>query len=215
MNPERELKQHQERFEELIDRIIDDGPPGWQPVLPIDSRAAEEINAAYSIVEYYRRALLAYADAAPSTEVAEDCRKKAERLRENYTFFVQAHLSHRLRRLNERGNVTPSASAERAGRLGVEFVDLRVVPVDPAALAVLPAALARRYQVFPVRLTDRPADTPGPELSQPILTIAVNGSDAGPLHWDDIAEATGCDIRVVFANDDALREQIDRYYGDR
>jgi type IV pilus assembly protein PilB len=84
-------------------------------------------------------------------------------------------------------------------RFRIPAVDLRSVTPDPDVLEAIPQDLATLYGVFPLSRIGN------------ILTLAViNPYDVVKL--DDIRIVTGCDLRIVLALDEAVRQLIDRGY---
>jgi type IV pilus assembly protein PilB len=87
-------------------------------------------------------------------------------------------------------------------QLGIPHVDLNRYAIDPAAVQLVPQALAERHLVLPIR-RDRQR-----------LVVAM----ADPLDYyaiDDLHLATGLQIEPVIASKDDLRLYIERYYAMR
>jgi type IV pilus assembly protein PilB len=77
-----------------------------------------------------------------------------------------------------------------AERYGVDHVDLNVVAVDPAATALVDAAVLRRHRIVPICFADE-------------RTVIVATADpANVLATDDLAMMTGYEIRRVVATED-------------
>lgn len=74
-----------------------------------------------------------------------------------------------------------------AAREGIEFVDLSTVEPEPAAIALVPVEVARRYGVVPIALED-----------ERLCVAAVNPNDVYAL--DDLRALTGRDLRVAMAD---------------
>lgn len=87
-----------------------------------------------------------------------------------------------------------------SNQLNIPYVRLKKENVDPAAVALVPSALARRYNLFPVFLS-------GNELS-----VAM----ADPLNVEAVealAKATGCQIAISVGLVREIREMHDQVYG--
>ena len=91
-------------------------------------------------------------------------------------------------------------AASLSRQFGVPFIELGRFEVDPAAIAVLPAATARKYESIP--------------LSRAGAALAVAMSDpANVLAVDDIEFMTGCRVEPVVATRAAVAAAVERYYG--
>jgi type IV pilus assembly protein PilB len=104
------------------------------------------------------------------------------------------------------GFISESALAETvAEQLGVAFVSLAQRTVPPQVLSLLPVKLMRTRRVLPLaRLCEHRR---GP------LLVAV--PDPGDLHvLDEIAFATGLEVRPVVAAEGDLERAIARHVGD-
>ena len=101
--------------------------------------------------------------------------------------------------LMEQGVLNSSQIASaRAAQLGLPFVELLEFPIDRAAVAKVPAALARRHEVLPVAMTGD------------LLTVAMwNPGDVFAL--DDVRAATRMRVSTVVAERSDLRTAINRY----
>jgi type IV pilus assembly protein PilB len=86
-----------------------------------------------------------------------------------------------------------------AGELGLDFVDLLTVPVDPNAAGLISAALARRYQALPI------------EWWEGRLVVAM-ADPANVRALDDIRAVTRAQVRPVVATKAAVMLALDRYY---
>ena len=97
------------------------------------------------------------------------------------------------------GIVTETELAEAlADAYGLLPVDLVAYPIDAAATAKIPVALARRHKVLGISLDDE--------------EIVVAVSDPGDvLALDDVRAATGLIVRPVVAARDELMKAIDRF----
>ena len=85
-------------------------------------------------------------------------------------------------------------------RCGVPSVDLDTCVVDPAVLKLIPADLARKYQVFPL---SRHAAT--------LATAMVDPTDKSAT--EAVRFLTGNDVKAVVASESALTRAICRCYG--
>ena len=84
---------------------------------------------------------------------------------------------------------------------GVPFIDLGRFDIEPAAIALLPAATARKYETVP--------------LSRTGAALAVAMSDpANVFAVDDIEFMTGCRVEPVVATQAAVAAAVERYYGE-
>jgi type IV pilus assembly protein PilB len=97
------------------------------------------------------------------------------------------------------GVVTEIELAEAlADAYGLHAVDLVSYPIDAAATAKIPVALARRHRVLGISLDDD--------------EIVVAVADPGDvLALDDVRAATGLTVRAVVAAKDELHKAIDRF----
>jgi type IV pilus assembly protein PilB len=84
-----------------------------------------------------------------------------------------------------------------ASQLGMHFVDLAEVAVDPTATEMIPVSLARRYELVPYGWSD-----------ETLLVAMVDPSNV--LALDDVRSASGCKIRAVIATREAILEAIDK-----
>jgi len=85
-----------------------------------------------------------------------------------------------------------------AGQVGMAYVDLDEYPVDRAAVALIPAALCRRYTVLPISLRD----------GELVLATADPGN---VVAVDDVRTVAGMPVRPVVATHDDLLRAIDRF----
>ena len=101
--------------------------------------------------------------------------------------------------LVEIGMLTESQLVQALARqVGMDFVDLTEYPVDRTAVALLPAAVCRRYTVLPVGFAD----------GGMLLAMANPGN---VLAVDDARTVSGMHVRPVVATHDDLLAAIDRY----
>ena len=87
-----------------------------------------------------------------------------------------------------------------AEQVGLEFVDLTEYRIDPAATALLPEALCRRYRALPI----------GEEDGK--LLVAMS-DPANVYALDDIRTITGRDVRPVVATANDVEQSIQRFSG--
>jgi type IV pilus assembly protein PilB len=86
-----------------------------------------------------------------------------------------------------------------AAQIGLEFVDLDDVQVDPTASSTISDALARRYQAIPITWDG--------------TTLVVAMADpSNVLAIDDIRSVTGADVRAVVATRSAIESAINRVH---
>ncbi|MCY4510522.1 MAG: type IV-A pilus assembly ATPase PilB [Acidobacteria bacterium] len=86
-------------------------------------------------------------------------------------------------------------------QFSVPFIELGRFDVEPAAVALLPAATARKYETVPLGRTG--------------AALAVAMSDpANVFAVDDIEFMTGCRVEPVVATQAAIRAAVERYYGE-
>ena len=82
---------------------------------------------------------------------------------------------------------------------GVPSINLAEFDVDPAVIALIPAAVAQKYQLVPI---NRAGATLIVAMSDPSNIFAI----------DDIKFMTGFNVEVVVASEVAIKEAIDGYY---
>ena len=82
-----------------------------------------------------------------------------------------------------------------AKHIGVEYVDLTEITIDPAAASLIPEALARRYAALPIQFDGEK------------LVIALS-DPANVLAIDDIRAITGRDVVVKVATKTDVEEAI-------
>ncbi|HXK45051.1 MAG TPA: ATPase, T2SS/T4P/T4SS family, partial [bacterium] len=83
---------------------------------------------------------------------------------------------------------------------GIEMIDLKNTVIDKNAVNVFPSALAKTYTVLPIK------------LEKNILTLAV-GDTLSLNIQDDISFILGYKIKMVLADEDDIKENINVYYG--
>jgi type IV pilus assembly protein PilB len=87
-----------------------------------------------------------------------------------------------------------------AEQLGLEFVDLSEVSIDPSAVGMVPEPTARRHNCIPLRVEDG-------------RTLVVAMSDpANVVAKDDLRAMTGKDVRVVVATKADVMSALNRNY---
>jgi type IV pilus assembly protein PilB len=110
----------------------------------------------------------------------------------------QADEEH-VRELLEDGVVTESQVASaRAAQLGLPFVDLTEYPVDSSAVALVPMAVLRRYEVLPI---GRDGDRLMLAMADPRDVLAI----------DDVRAAVRMQVRPVVAERNDLLAAIGRF----
>ncbi|GAB3403917.1 ATPase, T2SS/T4P/T4SS family [Schumannella luteola] len=103
-------------------------------------------------------------------------------------------------RLLEEGVLTPASLASaRAAQMGLAFVELLDYPVEQAAVALVPAAVCRRYEVLPLSVQ-------GDQLT---LAMADPGN---VLALDDVRAAARLRVKAVVAERGDLMTAIDKFH---
>jgi len=98
------------------------------------------------------------------------------------------------------GAISEMAFAEFMGQVyNVPAVDLDSVQVDATAVDLIPADVATKFQVVPVKREGR------------ILTVAMANPD-NIFAIDDIKFITGFEVKPVVATESAIKKSIDRLY---
>ena len=105
-----------------------------------------------------------------------------------------------VRSLVERGIVTPvQLASARAAQADLPFVELLDFPVDRTAVALVPAAVCRRYQVLPIGIVGD------------VMTLAmVDPGDVFAI--DDVRAAARMQVKPVVVEEADLRAAIDRFH---
>lgn len=85
-------------------------------------------------------------------------------------------------------------------QIGVSFVDLENLTIDPEILHLVPEHLARRYKAIPI---EHNANKLTLAMMDPLNVIAI----------DDIRLITGYDIQPVIATEDTIIKTIERNFG--
>ncbi len=105
-----------------------------------------------------------------------------------------------VRGLLEQNILTPTALASaRAEQHGLPFVELLDYPVDHTAVAMVPAAVCRRYEVLPISVQN----------DQLILAMCDPGN---VLALDDVRASSRMHVRAVVAERSDLMRAIERYH---
>jgi type IV pilus assembly protein PilB len=86
-----------------------------------------------------------------------------------------------------------------ARQVGLEFVDLSAIQIDAGVVALVPEAVARRYQAIPIGWSDGR------------LTVAM-ADPANVFAIDDIRALTGRECITVVATPSQITEIIDHYF---
>lgn len=98
------------------------------------------------------------------------------------------------------GAISEMAFAEFMGQVyNVPAVDLDSFEVDFTAVALIPADVATKFQVVPVKREGR------------VLTVAMANPD-NIFAIDDIKFITGFEVKPVVATESAIKKSIDRLY---
>jgi type IV pilus assembly protein PilB len=98
------------------------------------------------------------------------------------------------------GAISEMAFAEFMGQVyNVPAVDLESYQVDEAAVSLIPADVATKFQVVPVKREGR------------VLTVAMANPD-NIFAIDDIKFITGFEVKPVVATESAIKKSIDRLY---
>jgi type IV pilus assembly protein PilB len=79
-------------------------------------------------------------------------------------------------------------------------VDLTELSIDPTALEVVPAHIARRHTVLPVHRQGR-------------FLVVATSHPGDILAEDDVRSVSGLKLRWVVTSPDQLRQEIDKHYG--
>lgn len=87
-------------------------------------------------------------------------------------------------------------------QLGIPHVDLSMIVIDPEVAALIPEAVAKRYQIIPIR---REQDKVVLAMADPTNIFAI----------DDAQLATGLLVEVVIATESDIERAINRVYGVR
>lgn len=97
-----------------------------------------------------------------------------------------------------------------AKAIGVEFVDLKEITIDPAATALIPDALARRYAAIPIGFEDNKLVV---ALSDPANVLAID--DIRAISGRDVIAkvATRSDVENAIANNAGLDESVTDFAG--
>ena len=90
-------------------------------------------------------------------------------------------------------------ASARAAQLNLPFVELVDVPVDHAAVALVPAGICRRYEVLPIAVTD----------GRLVLAMADPGNI---FALDDVRAAARMTVTPVVAERSDLLAALDRYH---
>jgi type IV pilus assembly protein PilB len=125
--------------------------------------------------------------------VEDDALRQAEKLAKDGQGSVGSHLV-------TLGAITDQTYTEFLSRYyNVPSVELSETDVDQDLIQLVPASVASRFQIVPVRREGRR------------LTIATaNPSDIFVL--DDVKFLTGCEVAAVVASEVAIKKAIDKYY---
>lgn len=100
-----------------------------------------------------------------------------------------------------RGPRLESVRAEALPTSGIPPVDLSVLKPPREALLQIPKAIARRLGVFPLRWGDG------------VLVVAVSGPPSRTA-LDELRVLTRCEVELALADEQALRQAIERAYNE-
>ena len=95
-------------------------------------------------------------------------------------------------------------TAARAITLGMQFVDLTKIPIDPAAVKAVPEHIAKRYNILPIKRDS--STTPNK------LMVAIGDVKTGAVGLDDVKLVSRCKITSVLATKSDIEEAIIRAY---
>jgi len=105
-----------------------------------------------------------------------------------------------IRELIERGALTRAQLASaRAAQAGLPFVELLDFPIDAGAVGLIPASIARRYELLPLQFVGESLLV---AMSDPGNVVAV----------DDVRSIAKRQVRLAVAEQTDLRAAIDRLY---
>ncbi len=105
-----------------------------------------------------------------------------------------------IRGLLESGALTRGQLASaRAAQAGLSFVELLDFPIDQNAVALIPAAIARRYELLPLQF-----------VGDALLVAMADPGNVVAL--DDLRSIAKRQVRIAVAEQQDLRAAIDRYY---
>jgi len=209
MTPEENLRECEQRYNDMIDSVILGGRP-----VGFDVRyLMDEVHRRLKVVDEYRKAMLAYAAVCASWEVAEDYRKKASEIAGHFAFFYETLSGHWQRQHGDSDRVVMPTEpvldlesvASRAAALGLQFIDLDRTDIDPDAAHRIPAELARRGNLIPVKCDT--STTPNK------LLVAVGDIQSSMAGLDEVRLVSRCHITPVLADPAAIRAAIERVYG--
>ena len=82
---------------------------------------------------------------------------------------------------------------------GVPFVDIAAQDVDPAVIRLIPADVANKFQVVPLKRNGRH-----------LTVVMTNPSNIFAI--DDIKFITGCEVETRVASEASVKKAIDRFY---
>lgn len=103
--------------------------------------------------------------------------------------------------LKDLGFVTEDDIIKVLGRqMGIEYVDLSSMIIDPEVIRMVPEILARRHSVVPLFKKENRLTL---AMSDPLNVFAI----------DDVKRVSGCDVEPVMSKEADTMKAIDRYYG--
>ena len=95
-------------------------------------------------------------------------------------------------------------TAARAETLGLRFVDLTKIPIDPAAIKAVPEHIAKRYNVLPIKRDST--------VTPNRLMVAIGDVKTGAVGLDDVKLVSRCKVQTVLATKSDIEEAIIRAY---
>jgi len=95
-------------------------------------------------------------------------------------------------------------AAARASTLGIHFVDVAKVAIDPSAVKAVPEHIAKRYNILPIKRDS--STTPNR------LMVAIGDVKSGSVALDDIKLVSRCKVQTVLGTKSDIEEAIIRAY---
>ncbi len=95
-------------------------------------------------------------------------------------------------------------AAARAATLGVHFVDVAKVAIDPSAVKAVPEHLAKRYNILPIKRDS--------SVTPNRLMVAIGDVKSGSVGLDDIKLVSRCKVQTVLGTKSDIEDAIIRAY---
>ena len=95
-------------------------------------------------------------------------------------------------------------ASARAATLGIHFVDVAKVAIDPSAIKAVPEHLAKRYNILAIKRDS--STTPNR------LMVAIGDVKSGSVALDDIKLVSHCKVQTVLGTKSDIEEAIIRAY---